>query len=28
MRYIEHHETYASHMSAMRDYQKVYGITA
>ena len=28
MRYIEHHETYASHINAMRDYQKVYGIKA
>jgi len=26
MRYIEHHETYASHMDAMRAYQKEYGI--
>jgi orotate phosphoribosyltransferase len=28
MRYIEHHETYASHINAMRDYQKLYGIKA
>jgi orotate phosphoribosyltransferase len=28
MRYIEHHETYASHIDAMRAYQKEYGINA
>ncbi|GBL32108.1 orotate phosphoribosyltransferase [Methylophilaceae bacterium] len=28
MRYIERHEDYASHMGAMRVYQKEYGITA
>jgi orotate phosphoribosyltransferase len=28
MRYIERHETYASHINTMRDYQKVYGIKA
>jgi len=28
MRYIERHEEFATHMGAMRDYQKVYGIKA
>jgi orotate phosphoribosyltransferase len=28
MRYIEHHETYASYIDGMQAYQKEYGITA